>query len=307
METKTIYSAIAAIMGEVEAIGKDKTNAKQGFKFRGIDDVYNSLHPLMAKHKVFSVPEVLSKESSFETSQSGNKLFYEKLMVRYTFFTEDGSSVQATVCGIGMDSGDKAANKAMAIAHKYALLQVFAIPTEDMVDPDSETPPPSVDPMDQRRPEDRPRQNAGNAPRSQPNSRPPMARPPARPAQQPAARPQSGAPAVPTTGQVNQNLKTGAQVAGTQNPTGDVINAEQFDLLKNAAVKSKIPIRQYKAWLLGVYGYHGSAEIKKSQYPAILEVLSKRPDVVINYGKDAMVPRQPGEDEEPLPEAPEGV
>ena len=40
-----------------------------------------------------------------------------------------------------MDSGDKATNKAMAIAMKYALFQVFCIPTDEMKDPDGETPP----------------------------------------------------------------------------------------------------------------------------------------------------------------------
>ena len=41
----------------------------------------------------------------------------------------------------GMDSGDKATTKAMAIAFKYACFQVFCIPTEEMKDPDAETPP----------------------------------------------------------------------------------------------------------------------------------------------------------------------
>ena len=44
----------------------------------------------------------------------------------------------AVVIGEGMDSGDKATNKAMAIAYKYACFQTFCIPTEEMKDPDSE-------------------------------------------------------------------------------------------------------------------------------------------------------------------------
>ena len=42
-----------------------------------------------------------------------------------------------------MDSGDKATNKAMSAAFKYACFQTFCIPTEEMKDPDAETPPPS--------------------------------------------------------------------------------------------------------------------------------------------------------------------
>ena len=48
--------------------------------------------------------------------------------------------MDAVTIGEGMDSGDKATNKAMAIAFKYACFQVFCIPTEEMNDPDSESP-----------------------------------------------------------------------------------------------------------------------------------------------------------------------
>ena len=61
--------------------------------------------------------------------------------MKYTFFASDGSNFETTVIE-GMDSGDKAANKAMAVAHKYALLQALCI-TEDMVDPDREAHDPS--------------------------------------------------------------------------------------------------------------------------------------------------------------------
>ena len=56
----------------------------------------------------------------------------------YRFVATDGSQVSCVVEGEGMDSGDKASNKAMAVAHKYALLQVLMIPTEEQKDPDAE-------------------------------------------------------------------------------------------------------------------------------------------------------------------------
>jgi len=135
----TIYESIIAIMGDVEAIKKDKNNHQQGFKFRGIDDVYNAVHPLFAKHGVFSVPYVEDERTEERLTKSGSNLIYRILTIRYTFFATDGTSVVARVIGEGMDSGDKASNKAMAIAHKYAILQVLCIPTEDMVDPDIES------------------------------------------------------------------------------------------------------------------------------------------------------------------------
>jgi len=134
-----IFSAIPAAMAEIEAIAKDRQNVQQNFKFRGIDDVYNALHSILAKHKIFTVPEVMECVSSERESKSGTALFYEKLRIKYSFYTTDGSAVDAVVEGVGMDSGDKAANKAMAVAHKYALLQVFCIPTEDEKDPDAQS------------------------------------------------------------------------------------------------------------------------------------------------------------------------
>lgn len=133
-----IYKAMAGVMADMEAIGKDKRNQQQGFNYRGIDDVYNVLHPLLAKHKIFTTPEVLERWREERTNKNGTILAFVSLQMKYTFWCEDGSSVACVVIGEGMDSGDKATNKAMAIAHKYALLQTFAIPTAEMVDPDSE-------------------------------------------------------------------------------------------------------------------------------------------------------------------------
>lgn len=136
-----IYESITKIMSEVPAIGKEKTNLQQKFKYRGIDDVMNALQPLLAKHKVFIAPEVLEQTREERDTKSGGTLIYSICKIKYTFYAEDGSSIVATTIGEGMDSGDKATNKAMAIAMKYALFQVFCIPTEEMKDPDAETPP----------------------------------------------------------------------------------------------------------------------------------------------------------------------
>ena len=138
----TIYQSIAAIMAEAYSVGKDKVNQQQGFKFRGIDDVMNTFKPLLAKHGVFAVPEVLNMEREDRQTARGTSLLYSILTVRYTFYAADGTSVSAVVIGEGMDSGDKASNKAMAVAFKYALFQTFCIPTEEMAqdDPDRTTP-----------------------------------------------------------------------------------------------------------------------------------------------------------------------
>lgn len=134
-----IYGAISAIMNDIGAIGKTSKNQQQGFMYRGIDAVMNALNPAFIKHKVFVVPEVQEMTREERTTKSGTALIYTMVRVRYTFFAEDGSNVQAVVIGEGMDSGDKSCNKAMSIAYKYACFQVFCIPTEEFKDPDGES------------------------------------------------------------------------------------------------------------------------------------------------------------------------
>ena len=137
-DKKNIYETINAVMNEIGAIGKDSKNAQQGFMFRGIDAVMNALAPALQKHKLFIVPEVLDQRREERQTKSGNNLIYSVCTIKYTFYAEDGSHIEATVIGEGMDSGDKATNKAMSIAFKYACFQVFCIPTEEMIDPDAE-------------------------------------------------------------------------------------------------------------------------------------------------------------------------
>lgn len=133
-----IYEAIVGVMKDVGVVEKNSKNGQQGFMYRGIDAVMNALQPAMIKNKLFVVPEVLKEERTERQTQKGGVLFYTRLTMKYTFLAEDGSSVSAVVIGEAMDSGDKATNKAMSIAYKYACFQVFCIPTEEMHDPDAE-------------------------------------------------------------------------------------------------------------------------------------------------------------------------
>lgn len=138
-EMPLIYSKISAVMNEIGAIGKNKQNATQHFKYRSIDDFYNVLKPLMATHKIFTVPTILAERREERTSQRGGTLIYRMLTIEYSVYAEDGSVIRGSVEGEAMDSGDKAANKAMAAAHKYFLMQLFCVPLEELKDPDGES------------------------------------------------------------------------------------------------------------------------------------------------------------------------
>lgn len=135
METTTaplIFNAISNIMNDVEWIGKTQKNQQQGFFYRGIDQIYNDLQPKFAKHRVFITSEVLENNREERASKSGGILLWTVLKVRFCFYTEDGSFISSIMIGEAMDSGDKSANKAMSVALKYCLMQLFLIPTEDL-------------------------------------------------------------------------------------------------------------------------------------------------------------------------------
>lgn len=138
-----IYKAIPCIMGEINAVGKNKKNTQQGFMYRGVDDVMNAINPALVKNNVFIVPEVIEQSREERKTAKGGSLLYSVCRMKFRFYADDGSYVEAVTTGEGMDSGDKSTNKAMAVAFKYACFQVFCIPTEEMKDPDAETPEPS--------------------------------------------------------------------------------------------------------------------------------------------------------------------
>jgi len=134
-----IVLLIPKVMADVGAIEKHRKNQQQGYNFRGIDDLYNAMQEPLIKHGIFYVPELLKVERDERTTKAGGALIYTRVEVAYTFFAPDGSSIRLVVPGEAMDSGDKSTNKAMSAALKYALMQMFCIPTEADDDADNTT------------------------------------------------------------------------------------------------------------------------------------------------------------------------
>lgn len=138
----SVYKAISAVAREMAEVGisKDRENRQQGFVFRGIDQVYNALAPMLAKHGLVILPRITERTVTERVTQKGGVLFYVVVKAEFDFVaTEDGSKHTVVTYGEAMDSGDKATNKAMSIAYKYAAFQTFCIPTEQTaVDPDAE-------------------------------------------------------------------------------------------------------------------------------------------------------------------------
>jgi hypothetical protein len=142
MDTPKVYGAIAKVMADIGRIGisKNKRNEQQGYKFRGIDDIYNAMSGLLAGAGLCILPRVTKRDVTERVTKNGGVLFYVVLDIEFDLCcAEDGSKHTIAVCGEAMDSGDKATNKAMSAAYKYACMEVFCIPTEGTPDADAET------------------------------------------------------------------------------------------------------------------------------------------------------------------------
>ncbi len=137
---RNVYQLIAAVSAEIAQTGisKGRENKAQGYSFRGIDDVYNCLAPILAKHGLVILPSMVGRNCTERTTQKGGVLFYTTVDAEFVFVSaHDGSRHVVKTYGEAMDSGDKSTNKAMSAAYKYAAMQTFCIPTEG--DHDSET------------------------------------------------------------------------------------------------------------------------------------------------------------------------
>jgi len=138
-----VYKAIAAVMAEMakHGIAKDRRNTQgSGYNFRGIDDVYNALAPLLSASGLVILPRMIGRTCEERQSKSGGNLFYVTVEAEFDLVSaDDGSKHTIRTFGEAMDSGDKATNKAMSAAFKYAAFQAFCIPTEGDNDADAHT------------------------------------------------------------------------------------------------------------------------------------------------------------------------
>ena len=78
--------AINAVQNSLKAgIPKDHKNAMQGYNFRGIDDIYNVVGPLLPEHGLVILPRMLSRECEVYKNQKGTTMFHVVVKAEYCF------------------------------------------------------------------------------------------------------------------------------------------------------------------------------------------------------------------------------
>jgi ERF superfamily len=138
---KKVYQSICAVQLALSKHGISKDKQGAGYKFRGIDDVYNAIAPLLAQNNLCILPRMTERNAMERIAKSGGALYFVTVKAEFDFVCAlDGSMHTVCTYGEAMDSSDKATNKAMSAAYKYACFQAFAIPTEGDNDADAQTP-----------------------------------------------------------------------------------------------------------------------------------------------------------------------
>lgn len=154
-----IYAALCRAIKLIGEGGLEKKNwnEQQKYWFRGIDDIYNTLNPILAKFGIVIVPSVTGNTIAEYTSTKGTKFTHAIITVGYKVVcAEDGSFVDAEFIGEALDTGDKAVPKALSMAYKSMAIELFCIPVE--VDDDADAQP-------------------SGAESEEPNGKPPIERP----------------------------------------------------------------------------------------------------------------------------------
>ncbi len=134
--TKTvgeIHAAMAAVLLELPAVGKDSRNQAQNFNFRSIEGLVDALNPILGKYGI--VPRLAHSELlRWDPKAKG---YAAVVLNTYHLTAKDGSYVEAQGLGEGHDFGDKAVSKANTQAYKWMLGQTFCVAYSDEADPDS--------------------------------------------------------------------------------------------------------------------------------------------------------------------------
>jgi hypothetical protein len=123
-KVKNIYQRISAVMADTELLLKEDKKVNNQYTFISHDAVTENLQPLLIKHGIVWIPDVVSH------LQDGNRT---EVLILNTFINIDNPEDRITFksFGYGIDAQDKGPGKAVSYAVKYAALKLFVWPTGD--------------------------------------------------------------------------------------------------------------------------------------------------------------------------------
>ena len=139
MEQPTIRALLSEASTLIGAVPKGEQ--QQNFRYRGIDQVIQAVSGPFRDLGIIVTPHV--HKARYETVEVGRNRSHMqscRVTVDHTYQAATASDTLTTrVIAESMDSGDKAAAKAMSVALRISLLQTLMLPTHDR-DPDADSP-----------------------------------------------------------------------------------------------------------------------------------------------------------------------
>jgi|GEM_PF-4731712 len=285
-EKKNVYQLISEVTSEISKIGisKDQTNQRQGYKFRGIDDVYNALSSIISRTGLVILQKCTDHKMEELVSKDNKALFRAIVMMEYTFFSiHDGSSHTTTMPGEANDQYDKATPKATSAAYKNNAFQVFCIPTEGDNDADASShevmPSHQANMQQQQMP---PRQQQQNRQQTQQQQRPQRQRPQTQQQQKPKSQQQPGL----ASSEEKKRLWHRLQAA----------NVEFGEACRVAGISAEIPNGLTKAQFEALWRLYGRATEGERPEPGNQPNRNPALTQERNQVMQAMGMREPGEE-----------
>ena len=132
-ETPNLRQRMAFAMADIGRVAKGGRNVKQEYDYTKADDIISEVRTALIAHGiVFLFSEVDQQRLPDREAKSGSAILGVVVKMQFTLMdTTSDEKLVAGHSGEGMDSGDKATNKAKTAALKYFLQQTFLIPTGD--------------------------------------------------------------------------------------------------------------------------------------------------------------------------------
>ena len=142
------FERVSLITAEIGSVTKDLKvgEGEKSYQATSEGSVLSAVKPLEEKYRVFSYAvtreketQIIEKEYTWNGQQRKIRLVKVDITATYRFVNIDNPKeyIETISYGTGLDTGDKAAGKAMTYADKYALMKMYKISTGNANDPDS--------------------------------------------------------------------------------------------------------------------------------------------------------------------------
>jgi len=137
---RNLYQRMAAVMGELEATPRTGQNTQFNYSYIEQGTVMAILRPKFAAHGIVLIAALTAVDHLTRATAKGGEMFVARVCIDFTFVNADHPEDRLTIPWLaeGMDTTDKAINKAVVAGQKYVLMKTFLLSDAD---PDGEQAP----------------------------------------------------------------------------------------------------------------------------------------------------------------------